>query len=129
MMTIMSSPRHEPEDRRSGAAARILRHARRRARLTQRSLSAASGVPQETIARIESGASMPRFDTLDRLLAACGFGLEVMPRLGLGVDRTLIAWMLEKSPEERLTHGLRAARDMEALRAASARSRATDGQR
>lgn len=128
MMTIMSSPEAKPGTHRNGAAARILRHARRRARMTQRALATASGVPQETIARIESGSTQPRFDTLDRLLAACGFGLEVMPRLGVGVDRTLIAWMLQQSPEERLDHGLRAARDMEALRAASARSRATDGQ-
>ena len=114
--------------RRTGAAARILRNARRRARLTQRALASASGMPQETIARIESGASIPRFDTLDVLLEACGFGLEVVPRLGIGVDRSLIAWTLGMTPAERLANGQRAARDTEALRAAWARSRTADGQ-
>ena len=115
-------------ERRTGAAARILRYARRRARLTQRVLASASGIPQETIARIESGTTQPRFDTLDRLLEAAGFELEVMPRLGVGVDRTLIASTLKLNPTERLEQGQRAARDMEALGAAWARSRASDGQ-
>lgn len=130
MMMKMSSstgPSNSPVPRRR-AAGRILLHARRRAGLTQRALAAASGVPQETIARIETGTTQPRFDTLDRLLEACGFGLEIMPRLGIGVDRTLIGWMLRMSPSERLAQGRRAALDMEALQAAATRSRASDGQ-
>jgi transcriptional regulator with XRE-family HTH domain len=76
-------------------SSRVLRHARRRASLTQRALAAKSGIPQETIARIESGRTDPRVGTLDRLLEACGWGLEVMPRPGLGHDRTVIATLLE----------------------------------
>jgi len=128
MMTTMPSATTGRPARRTGAAARILRNARRRARLTQRALASASGMPQETIARIESGTTQPRFDTLARLLDACGFELEVMPRLGLGVDRSLIRWMLGLSAAERLEHGERAARDMETLQSAWARSRATDGE-
>jgi len=123
MMMFMSSS--APPTR---AAARILRSARRRAGLTQRALASASGIPQETIARIESASTQPRFDTLDRLLEACGFELEIAPRLGDGVDRTLIRWMLGLTPTERLEHGQRAARDMETLRAAWSRSGASDGQ-
>ena len=59
-------------------------------RLTQRELAAKTGIPQETIARIERGRADPRVNTLDRLLGACEFGLEVMPRLGIGIDRTQI---------------------------------------
>jgi transcriptional regulator with XRE-family HTH domain len=70
-------------------AGRMLRHARRRAGLTQRALAAKTGVPQETIARIEAGRTDPRVTTLDRLLEGCGFGLEHLPRLGIGIDRTL----------------------------------------
>jgi transcriptional regulator with XRE-family HTH domain len=70
-------------------AARMLRHARRRAGLTQRELAARVGIPQETISRIESGRIDPRVSTLDRLLEGCGFGLEHGPRPGVGVDRTL----------------------------------------
>ena len=83
-------------------AGRMLREGRRRAKLTQRELARKSGVPQETIARIERGRADPRVNTLDRLLATCDLGLEVMPRLGIGVDRTQIRDFLEMTPEARL---------------------------
>ena len=83
-------------------AGRMLREARARARLTQRQLAAKSGIPQETIARIERGRVDPRLNTLDRLLAACEFGLEVMPRLGIGIDRTQIRELLQLTPSQRL---------------------------
>jgi hypothetical protein len=73
-------------------------------------------VPQETIARIESGTTRPRFDTLDRLLEAAGFGLEVMPRLGVGVERSLIRESLQRTPAERLAAGQQAAQGMEWLK-------------
>lgn len=72
-------------------AGRALRAARRRKGLTQRALAEQTGVPQSTIGRIESGAVMPRVDTLDGLLKACDENLEAMPLLGVGVDRSLIA--------------------------------------
>jgi transcriptional regulator with XRE-family HTH domain len=83
-------------------AGRMLRDARHRAKLTQRQLAQKSEMPQETIARIERGRADPRVNTLDRLLAACEFGLEVMPRLGIGIDRTQIQARLSGSMEERL---------------------------
>lgn len=83
-------------------AGRMVRYARRRAGLTQRALAAKAGIPQETIARIERGRVDPRVGTLDRLLEACGLGLEAMPRLGIGIDRTQIEALLRLAPEERL---------------------------
>jgi predicted transcriptional regulator len=83
-------------------AVRMVREARRRAGLTQRGLAAKAGIPQETIARIERGRVDPRVGTLDRLLEACGYGLESMPRLGIGVDRTQIAELLSVPMERRL---------------------------
>jgi transcriptional regulator with XRE-family HTH domain len=83
-------------------AGRMVREARRRAKLTQRQLAAKSGIPQETIARIERGRADPRVTTLDRLLEACEFGLEVMPRLGIGIDRTQIRDLLKLTSSERL---------------------------
>lgn len=83
-------------------AGRMVREARGRARLTQRQLSVKSGIPQETIARIERGRADPRITTLDRLLEACEFGLEVVPRLGIGIDRTQIRALLRLSPSQRL---------------------------
>lgn len=83
-------------------AGRMLRFARSRANLTQRELAAKSGVPQETIARIERGRADPRLGTLDRLLEAAGYGLEVEPRLGIGIDRSQIHALLQLTPSERL---------------------------
>ena len=126
MTSMSSTATGQPKDRR-GAAARILRHARRRARLTQRALASASGIPQETIARIESGTTQPRFDTLDHLLEACGFELELTTRLGIGVDRSLITWMLEMVPpsDSRTVNGRHGT--WSALQTALARSRSADG--
>jgi transcriptional regulator with XRE-family HTH domain len=92
-------------------AGRMLRFARSRANLTQRQLAAKSGVPQETIARIERGRADPRLGNLDRLLGACGYGLEVEPRLGIGVDRTQIRALLELSPSERLERAIEVDRE------------------
>jgi predicted transcriptional regulator len=80
-------------------AGRVLRQARRRAGLTQRQLAEKASVPQSVIARIESRAVIPRVDTIDRLLEACGEGLESAPRPGRGVDRTL--FKLQLAPDER----------------------------
>jgi len=83
-------------------AGRMVLHARRRAGLTQRQLGAKTGIAQETIARIERGRSDPRVGTLDRLLAGCDFGLEHVPRLGIGIDRSQIRALLDLDPAERL---------------------------
>ncbi len=83
-------------------AGRMVLEARRRAGFSQRQLAARAGIPQETIARIERGRADPRLTTLDRLLGACEFGLEVMPRLGIGIDRTQITERLSVPMERRL---------------------------
>jgi transcriptional regulator with XRE-family HTH domain len=83
-------------------AAQLLRSARRRAGLTQRELARRARVPQPTIAAIESGRQDPRYETLSRLLAACGLYLDYMPHLGEGIDRTLISEQLKLTPLQRL---------------------------
>ncbi len=97
-------------------AGRMVRYARRRAGMTQRQLAAKAGIPQETIARIERGRVDPRVGTLDRLLEACEFGLEAMPRLGIGIDRTQFAGLLRATPAERLAVGIEDDRAMIAFR-------------
>jgi len=100
----------------------MLTHARRGAELTQRALALASGVPQPAIARIETGAVVPRVDTLDRLLAACGQALEVAPRLGVGVDRSAIRALLDLTPGARARLAVQEARNVDrALRASRGR--------
>jgi predicted transcriptional regulator len=96
-------------------AARLLRTARRRAGLSQRELADAAGVAQPAIARIESGRVQPRVDTLDRLLEACGWDLEVAPRLGIGVDRTVMRRLLRLTPMERLELAVADARGLERI--------------
>jgi transcriptional regulator with XRE-family HTH domain len=85
-----------------GMAARMLRHARRRAGLSQRQLAERTGVPQETIARIEARRVDPRVTTLDRLLEGCGYGLEHLPRLGIGIDRPQVRQRFGLDPGRRL---------------------------
>ncbi|MFF0467025.1 helix-turn-helix domain-containing protein [Micromonospora zamorensis] len=57
-----------------------LRALRRRADLSQRELAQRAGVPQPTLARIESGRALdPRFRTVERLVRAAG------GQMGIGV--------------------------------------------
>lgn len=65
------------------------------------------------MARIESGAVVPRVDTLDRLLRACGKDLELVARAGTGLDRTLIRERLKLSTAQR---GRLAVREWESTR-------------
>src|ERR671930_1059805 len=99
---------------RSMDAGRMVRYARRRAGLTQRALAERAGIPQPAIARMERGAVRSRLDTVLHVLDAAGFTLEVMPEIGLGVDRSLIRAALERSPEERIQAATVAARNLRA---------------
>jgi transcriptional regulator with XRE-family HTH domain len=94
---------------------RILRYARHRAGLTQREVADRAQVPQPAIARIESGGVSPRLSTLLPLIEATGFALELAPRIGEGVDRTLIRSSLDRSPEERIRAATAAARNLDAF--------------
>jgi hypothetical protein len=96
-------------------AAETLRNGRRAAGLTQRALARLASVPQPTVARIETGAVMPRVDTLDRLLAACGRELRSLPKPGGGIDRSPIRAMLALEPGERLRLATREARNLDRL--------------
>lgn len=80
----------------------LVRRARRKAGLSQRELAERTGIAQPTIARIESGAASPRSTTLLRLLDACGYELELIPRGGRGIDRTALRELLALAPEDRL---------------------------
>ncbi len=83
--------------------------------MTQRALADATGVPQSSIARIERGTTDPRVDTLQRLLRATGRELETEPRLGEGIDRSLIYLTLAMTPDERGRSAARAGRTLATL--------------
>ena len=97
------------------SAADALRFARRKANLSQRELGRRAGATQATISRIEDGLISPRFDTLERLLGACGFELQLTPRRGVGVDRTAIRELLRSTPAERARLAAQEARNLERL--------------
>ena len=80
----------------------ILRTARRARRISQRELARRTGVAQPTIARIEAGVADARLSTLERLLEACGYVIEALPRPGEGVDRTQMRELLRLTPLQRL---------------------------
>jgi transcriptional regulator with XRE-family HTH domain len=102
-------------------ASEAIRTTRRRARLTQRELAVRAGVPQSTVARIESGAIDPRARTIQLLLRACGADLGVVDRLGVGVDRTTIRERLKLSPGQRLRELERAWADVSRIRSRARR--------
>jgi len=58
-------------------AGNLLRLVRAEREMTQRDLAAAAGVPQSTIARIESGARQPSLPVLARILAAVDLELRI----------------------------------------------------
>ena len=95
---------------------KVLRKARRQARLSQRRLAELAGMPQSTVARIESGDIDARATTLSRLLRMCGFDLEPLRRPGEGVDRSQIRERLARTPLERLQDLAAAAAAMEHIR-------------
>ena len=86
-------------------AAALVRHARRRAGLTQRDLARRARTAQSVVARIERGLTSPSWRTLSRLLAAAGFelradlGLRPTPRSHMLAD---VARILQLSPQQRL---------------------------
>lgn len=98
------------------SAGALLRYARRGAGLSQRELAKRSGVQQPGIARIESGRTVPRADTLQRLLRACGVRLELAPTAGQGVDRSAIRRLLSLSPAQRARLAVAEARNLERVR-------------
>lgn len=98
------------------AASELLSYARKKAGLTQTQLGKRAGVTQAAISRIEDAKVSPRVDTLERLVEACGFELELVPRAGTGVDRTPIRQLLRLTPAERAQIAVAEARNLDMLK-------------
>ena len=79
----------------------MLRDARRRSGLTQGQLATASGTTQSAIARLEAPGANPRLETLEKVLRAMGYSLELSATLP-EVDERQILDHLRLSPAERL---------------------------
>jgi transcriptional regulator with XRE-family HTH domain len=77
--------------------------ARRRAGLTQQELGRLLGVPQATVARWESGVSEPKFESVQRVVRACGYDLTLgFANVDEGSWTSLIYEQLRLTPAERV---------------------------
>ncbi len=66
-----------------------IRRARRRSGLSLRALADQAGTSHSTLATYEAGRKVPTVETLDRIVRAAGYELDVqfLPRVG-GLDRS-----------------------------------------
>jgi len=94
-------------------AALLLRQARARSGLSQRALAARAGIAQPMISAIERGLQDPRHGTLDKLLRACGHELDLVLRVGEGVDATQFVSSLRLSPHARVETGVAGSKNLE----------------
>ncbi len=94
-------------------AAKLVKTARREARLTQRELARKAHTAQSVVARIELGETSPSLATLTRLLGAAGFRLSPQLRRISKLDRSElddVPRILRLTPEERLLEVARVSR-------------------
>jgi len=95
------------------SAAGLVRELRRRAGLTQEELARRSGSSQPALARLEREGGSARLDTLQRLAAAAGYGLEltlverpdpdpVTARYRRDIDRSLLRRNLGLTVDQRI---------------------------
>jgi len=104
-------------------SASLIRSARRRAGLTQGELAARLGTTQSVIARWERGRVEPAFETLDRVVRACGLELSVELQVPDPAEIASIQRNLALSPAARLDQLVRTVAFARAGRAAVAAKR------
>lgn len=88
----------------------MVREARSRAQLTQAALASLSGTSQSTLAAYESGAKSPSARTLDRIVRAAGFSLEIFLRPAPAARGALLADLRHESDRIMISarhHGIR----------------------
>lgn len=85
----------------------LLRDARRRHRVTQKQLAARARTSQAQVSRIERDHVSPSVATLANLLDLLGEELELTATpIDYGHDITLNRENLDRTPSERLSHGV-----------------------
>jgi transcriptional regulator with XRE-family HTH domain len=87
----------------------IIREARLRARLSQAELGRRVGRDRAQIARWESDAVQPAFETLLELVGACGFELDFLlrPRKADRAQDIRLSKSIVRSPQDRVRKLLR----------------------
>lgn len=99
----------------------LVREARKRAGLTQRELGERAGTTQSAIARLENGRTTPSFDTVTRLVRACGLDLNVALLEYDDSDWMQALDVLAMSAPERIAHGVDMANTMSRIRGVATR--------
>jgi|SRR4249919_3010130 len=85
----------------------LLKQARRRHGVSQSGLATRAGTTQSAISRIERGRVSPSIETLRELLYLLGEDLSLTSEVrDFGIDRTLNASALRRSPSQRLDYGV-----------------------
>jgi transcriptional regulator with XRE-family HTH domain len=79
----------------------VVRDARRRSGYTQAQLASAAGTTQSAIARLEAPGANPRLQTLEKVLRAMGYSLNLSAELP-EVDERQILDHLRLTPTQRL---------------------------
>ena len=102
----------------------LIRDARKQAGLTQAELADRAGTTQPVIARAERSDTNPTLETLERLLEAAGYELELRarPRPRASVDESQLVERLGWTPAERLAAHEAAHRSMRSLVGSARRS-------
>jgi transcriptional regulator with XRE-family HTH domain len=83
---------------------RLVRAARERAKLAQRTLAQRADTAQSVVARVELGQTSPTWDTLASLIGAAGFELRVTLEHSAAASHMLddVPRILRLSPAQRL---------------------------
>lgn len=98
----------------------IIGNARKRAGLTQAQLAERLGKSQSEIGRWERGEVQPSFETLQRIVAACGLELVAQTYNADDSYDAHIEDMLRLTPRDRVRESARQAQAMLALRRGAA---------
>ena len=93
--------------------------ARRRARLTQAELARRLTVPQSQVSRWERGAVAPSFETLQRIVRACGLELTIGIANRDDSYALFVGRALDRSPAERIVDAVEREGEYAAIRAAA----------
>ena len=91
--------------------------ARRRARLTQAELARRLTVPQSQVSRWERGAVAPSFETLQRIVRACGLELTIGIANRDDSYALFVGRALDRSPAERIADAVEREGEYAAIRA------------
>lgn len=88
----------------------MVRLARRRAGVSQRELARRMGRKQSVVARWESGATQPSWDVVGTAVRACGFDLDIRVTSRDPDLERLLREQLARTPADRVTSVVNAAR-------------------